>query len=113
MLPSSHKRANGTALLGRQIAGAQIDRIGTLLLEKKSLERKRPSSTQIYDDSDSVICSKRARTVKETLFNLLPALSTQNNCKRIKNEGNLISLDKTTNFNFDQVRIILLNFLII
>ncbi|VDK68297.1 unnamed protein product [Onchocerca ochengi] len=102
MLPSSQKQANGTALLGRQIAGAQIDRIGTLLLEKKSLERKRPSSAQIYDDSDSVICSKRARTVKETLFNLLPALSTQNNYKRIGNESNLISLDRTTNFNFDQ-----------
>ncbi|VBB25675.1 unnamed protein product, partial [Acanthocheilonema viteae] len=98
MFPSSHKQSNGTALLGRQIAGAQIDRIGTLLLEKKSLERKRPDRAPVYDDDDSMICSKRARTVKETLLNLLPVLSAQNNCKSVRNESNLILLDKTTNF---------------
>uniref|UniRef100_A0A0R3S1S6 TF_AP-2 domain-containing protein n=1 Tax=Elaeophora elaphi TaxID=1147741 RepID=A0A0R3S1S6_9BILA len=102
MLSPSQKQTNGTALLGRQIAGAQIDRIGTLLLEKKSLERKRPGSAQVYDDSDSLISSKRARTVKETLFNLLPILSVQNNCKSVKNESNIIPLDMTTNCSFGQ-----------
>ncbi|MCP9265630.1 Activator protein 2-like protein [Dirofilaria immitis] len=103
MFPSSRKRgSNGTALLGRQTAGAQIDRIGTLLLEKKSLERKRPSSVQIYDDNDSVICSKHARTVKETLFNLLPVLSAQNNCKSVRNESNLIPVNGITNCIYGQ-----------
>uniref|UniRef100_A0A1I8ESK7 Transcription factor AP-2 C-terminal domain-containing protein n=1 Tax=Wuchereria bancrofti TaxID=6293 RepID=A0A1I8ESK7_WUCBA len=104
MLPSAHKQANKTALFGRQTAGAQIDRIGTLLLEKKSLERKRPGSAQAYDDSDSVVCSKRARIVKGTLLNLLPVLSDQNNYENenVKNERILISLDKTTNCTFGQ-----------
>ncbi|CAG9538924.1 unnamed protein product [Cercopithifilaria johnstoni] len=102
MLPSSHEQTNETALLGRQIAGAQIDRIGMLLLEKKSLERKRTGSAQLYDDSDSVIFSKRARTVKETLFNLLPVLSAQNNCRSVRNEGNLIPLNRTSNYSFGQ-----------
>uniref|UniRef100_A0A915PIR8 Transcription factor AP-2 C-terminal domain-containing protein n=1 Tax=Setaria digitata TaxID=48799 RepID=A0A915PIR8_9BILA len=100
MLPSSHRQASGTTLLGRQIAGAQIDRIGTLLLEKKSLERKRPSSTEVYDNSHSVICSKRAKTVKETLFNLLPVLSAQNSCKSVGNESKLIPFDSVTSRNF-------------
>lgn len=113
MLPSSHKQTNGTALLGRQTAGAQIDRIGTLLLEKKSLERKRPGSEQVYDDNDSVIRSKRSRTVKETLFNLLPVLSAQNNCKNVRNESNPIPLDRIRNCSFGQVGIILLNLLVL
>ncbi|EJD74922.1 hypothetical protein, variant [Loa loa] len=101
MLPSSRKQASGITLFGRQTAGTQIDRIGTLLLEKKSLERKRPNNAQVDDDSDSVICSKRARTVKEALF-LLPVLSTQNNCESVKDESNLIPLDRSTNCNFGQ-----------
>lgn len=100
MLPISHKQTNGTAVLGRQIAGAQIDRIGTLLLEKKSLERKRP----VYDDSASMVSSKRVRTVKETLFNLLPVLSAQS-CKNGRSGSNLTSFDRTTNCSFGQVRI--------
>ncbi|VDM22488.1 unnamed protein product [Wuchereria bancrofti] len=75
-----------------------------MLLEKKSLERKRPGSAQAYDDSDSVVCSKRARIVKGTLLNLLPVLSDQNNYENenVKNERILISLDKTTNCTFGQ-----------
>ncbi|VDK81568.1 unnamed protein product [Litomosoides sigmodontis] len=97
MLPTSHKQANGTTVLGRQIAGAQIDRIGTLLLEKRSLERKRT----VFDDGDSVISSKRVRTVKETLLNLLPVLSAQN-CKNGGSESNLTSFDRATCFSFGQ-----------
>ncbi|VIO86977.1 Uncharacterized protein BM_BM9639 [Brugia malayi] len=104
MLQSAHKQANKTALFGRQTAGAQIDRIGTLLLEKKSLERKRPGSAQAYDNSGSVVCSKRARIMKGKLLNLLPVLSDQNNyeSENVKNERILISLDKTTNCIFGQ-----------
>lgn len=102
MLPSSRKETCRTAFFGRQTAGAQIDRIGMLLLEKKSLERKRLGSIKVYGD-DSVICSKRTKTVKETLLNLLPVLSAQENCESRKSGSSLIPSDRFTNCGFGQV----------
>ncbi|VDK66267.1 unnamed protein product [Gongylonema pulchrum] len=94
--PSPKNTDKSGSVLYRQNAGAQIDRIGTLLLEKKCLEMKRPGA------GDEGVCnfnaspnSKRQKGIDESMLALFSAQDDQNSLGTRENSPSVV--DTTVN----------------
>ncbi|VDN04525.1 unnamed protein product [Thelazia callipaeda] len=89
MLSSSNKRIKKRALVEQEVAvGTHINRIGALLLEKRSLETKCSIDCNfVCSDNNLIIASKRRKT--------------QNDMRR--NESRFIAIDGTVSFDNDEV----------